>query len=85
MGLKSALLGTIANKALQTIATSNEVKKSELTIQNKAGDKSPAYEYMMNSSKNCVVFESCAFHMCSLKEYRGKEKLRKEITEYGET
>lgn len=76
MGLKSALLGAVVNKTIRTIASRTEVQDSKITVQNKKGQTSPAYDYMSRSSKNCFIFQSGAFDMGSLREYRGKGKFK---------
>ena len=76
MGWKGALLDAVITKTIQTIASHSEIKASSLTIENKKGEISPAYDYLTNSRKDCFILESGFFNMYSLKEYRGKETLK---------
>ena len=76
MSLKKALLGSIVRTTIRTIVAHREIQDSKITTQNKNKEISPAYEYMLRSSKKCFILESAAFDMCSLKEYCGQKKLK---------
>ncbi len=76
MGFKNALVGAIVRTTVRTIVANRKVEDSRITTQNKKGEISPAYEYMLQSSKKCFILEACVFDMCSLNEYRGQKKLK---------
>lgn len=76
MGFKGAIVGAVAKKAITTIASRGEVKESKPTSTNKKGYISPAYDFAINSKKNCFIMESSFFDMQSLNEYTGTQKLK---------
>lgn len=82
MGIKNAILGAVATKAITSIAakaitakSKDEIPDSKPTLTNRKGEFSPAYEYIMNSKSNCLLMQHSVFDMNSLKEYTGKERL----------
>ena len=76
MGLKGAILGAVANATIRTIATRGEVQESKPAFTNNTGKVSLPYEFVANSQKKCLVMEAGFFDMYSLKEYKGKKKLK---------
>lgn len=76
MGLKNTLAKAIVRTTVRTIIANRKVEDSKITTQNKKGKISPAYDYMLHSSKKCFILEACSFDMCSLNEYRGEKSLK---------